>query len=500
MANASLETGFLLAYKHRSRFIIYSEEVYMKEKNITRILAEYLADTSFEDLPGEAVESTKAHIQHTLGTIVAGSRAPGIQQVLSCIIDWGAKEESTVLVFGNKLPAPSAALMNATMAHCFHVDMKDDRHSYPTGVAAIPAALAMVEKLGRVSGRELITAVCVGMELGVRISLAIKTPNQTANEVPKESQGVVQTLGPLAAAASAAKLLKLDGNGMYNALALACRRSAIQGYTMGNAALNETVGGGFASESGTQSALLAAQNFTPCDDDPLQGRRGFFQGFYKEEGNFAMLLNDLGKRYEIACASPKPFPAHRGTHSALTGVLSLLQKHTIQADQVEEVRIYVEKGRKDLFEKEKSKRYRPPGLGDVQHSHPYLVAVLLLKGKLPLEDFSEEALRDEKTLRFAERVKVLHDPKLELDRWPMVVKPNVVEIAMRDGTIYSERVEYPKGHPRNPLTQDEYRMYFRDLIGFSAKPLTHENIEKAISLLSTMEQNQDVSSLCRLLI
>jgi 2-methylcitrate dehydratase PrpD len=472
----------------------------VKQENITQSIANYLARTQFEDLPQEAIESTKSHILHTLGTIVAGSRAPGIEQVLSCVSDWGAKEESTVLVYGNKLPAPSAALINATMAHCFHVDMKDDRRSYPTGVAAIPAALAMVEKLGQVSGTEVIAAVCLGVELGIRMSLAIKSSQQTASDVPKESQGYVQTLGPLAAAATAAKLLKLGTNGTYNALALACRRSAIQGWTMGNAALNETVGGGFASESGVQSALLAAHNFTPCDDDPLQGHRGFFQAFYKEEGNFDALLNDLGKRYEITCASPKPFPAHRGTHSALTGVLSILQKHTIKADQVEEVRIYVEKGRKDLFEKERSKRYRPPGLGDVQHSQPYLVAVLLLKGKLPLEDFSEEALRDEETLRLAERVKVLYDPKLELDLWPMVVKPNVVEIVLRDGTIYSERVEYPKGHPRNPLTQDEYRKYFRDLISFSAKPLIEENIEKAISLVSTMEKNQEISSLCRLLI
>jgi hypothetical protein len=166
----------------------------MKEKNITRILAEYLADTSFEDLPGEAVESTKAHIQHTLGTIVAGSRAPGIQQVLSCIIDGGAKEESTVLVFGNKLPAPSAALMNATMAHCFHVDMKDDRRSYPTGVAAIPAASAMVEKLGRVSGKELITAVCVGMELGVRTVLESKLQIRRLMKSPKNHKGSFRTL------------------------------------------------------------------------------------------------------------------------------------------------------------------------------------------------------------------------------------------------------------------------------------------------------------------
>jgi 2-methylcitrate dehydratase PrpD len=412
---------------------------------------------------------------------------------------WGAKEESTVLVYGTRLPAPSAALMNATMAHCFHVDMKDDRRSYPTGVAAIPAALALVERLGNVSGKELITAVCLGVELGIRMSLAIKPSQQTSGAVTKESQGYVQTLGPLAAAATAAKLLKLPRNGMYNALALACRRSTIQGVTMGNPGLNETVGGGFASESGIQSALLAAQNFTPCDDDPLQGHRGFFQAFYNEEGDFDTLLDAFGKHYEIVCASPKPFPAHRGTHSALTGVLSLVQQHAIKADQVEEVRVYVEKARKDLFEKERSKRYRPPGLGDVQHSQPYLIAVLLLKGKLPLDDFSEEALRDEKTLQLAERVKVLYDPKFELDRWPMVVKPNVVEIVLRDGTTLSARVEYPKGHARNPLTQNEYRTYFRDLISFSAKPLVEENIENVISLVSTMETHNEVSYVCRLL-
>jgi hypothetical protein len=78
--------------------------------------------------------------KHTLGTIVAGSQTPGIQQVLSCIIDWGAKEESTVFVFGNKLPAPSAALMNATMAHWFSLILRDgtiysERVEYPKGHA-----------------------------------------------------------------------------------------------------------------------------------------------------------------------------------------------------------------------------------------------------------------------------------------------------------------------------------------------------------------------------
>jgi 2-methylcitrate dehydratase PrpD len=183
----------------------------------------------------------------------------------------------------------------------------------------------------------------------------------------------------------------------------------------------------------------------------------------------------------------------------LTGVLAIIQRENIKAEEVEEVRIYVEKGRKEFFERERDKRYRPPRLADVQHSHPYLAAVLLLKGRLSIDDFTEEAIRDEKVLKLAERVKVLHDPKLELDHGPMVIKPNVVEIVTRDGKVYSERVEYPKGHPNNPLTPAEKLAYFRDLTKYSAKTLPPENIEKTISLVSKMEESQDVSSLGRLL-
>jgi 2-methylcitrate dehydratase PrpD len=471
----------------------------MAQKNITKILAEYLANARFEDLPDEAIESTKTHIMHTLGTIVAGSRAPGVQQVLNCVSQWGAKDESTVLVYGNKLPAPSAALVNAMMGHCFHIDMKDDRRSYPTGVAAVPAALALVERLGHISGKELINAVCLGIEMGIRISLAIKPPQQINIKVPKEIQGFIQMLGPFAAAVACSKLLRLNESQIYNALAFSCRRAGMHGVVMGVLALNEIHGAGFPSASGVQTALLAAEGFPTPDHDALQGGHGFFQLFYKEEGDLDLLVSDLGERHEIVWANPKPFPSHRGTHPGITGVLAILQKTKIAPEQVEEVRIYVEKGRMEFFERERSKRYRPPILADVQHSHPYLVAIALLKGKLSVEDFTEEAIRDEKVLKYAERVKVLHDPKLELDHGPMVIKPNVVEIVTRDGKVYSERVEYPKGHPNNPLTQDEKLAYFRDLTKFSAKPLPPENIEKTISLISKMEESQDVSSLGRLL-
>jgi 2-methylcitrate dehydratase PrpD len=461
----------------------------MKQENITKVLADYVVRTRFEDLPDEAIDSTKNHILHTLGTIVAGSRAPGIPQVLNCINEWSAKGQSTVLVYGNKFAAPSAALINASMGHSFHIDMKDDRRSYPTAVATVPAALAMTETLGATSGKELITAACIGMELGVRMGLAVKPFQQIHTE----------SVGPVAAAVCCGKLLKLDENGIYNALAVAYRRATVAGVTLGNAALNEMASGGYASEIGVQSALLAAQGFA-LSADVFQGPRSLFQNLYKEDGDLDILLANLGKRYEIAFAGPKPYPCHRGNHPGLTGVLALRQTKNIDPEQIEEVRIYVEKRRIDTFEKNKSKRYRPPNLAEVQHAYPYLVAVALLKGKLSLKDtVTEEAIRDEKVLKYAERVKLLHDASLELDNWHMVVKPHVVEIAMRDGTVFSERVEYPKGDPKNPLTRDEYLSYFADLIDFSAKPLNAQSIEKTVSLVSKMEEVPDVSSVCSFL-
>ena len=80
----------------------------MVEAGPTETIAEHLSRTRFDELPDEAVQATKAHILHTLGTIIAGSGAPGIEQLLAAVNQWGTKKESTALVHGRKLPAPSA--------------------------------------------------------------------------------------------------------------------------------------------------------------------------------------------------------------------------------------------------------------------------------------------------------------------------------------------------------------------------------------------------------
>jgi 2-methylcitrate dehydratase PrpD len=459
---------------------------------LTKQIASYLARTGYEALNDDALRATKDHILYTLGTILAGSSAPGIKQALA-----GARAlsgdslESTVLVHGDKLPAAFAALVNATMGHSRELDINDDRIAYKSSITVVPAALATAERVGRVSGKDLIAAVCLGADLGIRLGLA-------TNPKPVHARAIA--LGPFAAAAACGKILGLDETGLHNALGIAFCRSTVAGNSTAAPSLTKRLGVGFASQSGVMAALLAASAF-PASGEVLQGAAGFFQTFYQCEGDYDTLLDQLGSRFEIVVVGPKPFPSCRYTHCAVTGCLELLRKHSIKASDIEEVRVQI--GERDMrsvggwSEDEKKKKHRPEGVVDAQFSIPYTVAATLLSGGLSLEDFTDAKLRSDELLELAARVKPILNP--ELDQGPMDVKPQVVEIVTRDGKVFSERVVYPKGNPNNPVTSDELVAAFRGMASYAAKPLGAAKIDDAVALALTLDDVPDVSALSRLL-
>jgi 2-methylcitrate dehydratase PrpD len=148
-------------------------------------------------------------------------------------------------------------------------------------------------------------------------------------------------------------------------------------------------------------------------------------------------------------------------------------------------------------EDEKRKKRRPEGVVDAQFSIPYTVAATLVSGGLSLEEFTDAKLRNEEILDLAARVKLVLNP--DLDQGPMDVKPQVVEIVTRDGKVFSERVEYPKGNPQNPVTAEELVASFRGMATYAAKPLSAGKVDDAVSLVFRLEEVPDVSILTNLL-
>ncbi len=190
------------------------------QKDLAFSLAEYAANLKYEDLPGSTVDMTKKDIMDTLGTALAGSTGDGVKIALDLMTDWDGKKESTVLGYGQKLPALSAAFINGTMAHARDYDDVHDRGIVHAGVSAIPSCLAVAERIGKVSGKEFITAIALGIDMMCRLGMAAGLSPATSGWHNTAIFGI------FGSAAACGRLLKLDMNKMVNTFGIAYSQSS----------------------------------------------------------------------------------------------------------------------------------------------------------------------------------------------------------------------------------------------------------------------------------
>ena len=133
-------------------------------------LAEHVVRTRFEDLPRSAIIATSRDVQDTFGCILGGSGAPGIDDIFALLDEWGGQPESRVLLRDRALPAPHAAMINASMGHALDFDdTHDTAGSIHPGISVLAASLAMADRLGGISGRDLVLAVTLGLDISCHV-------------------------------------------------------------------------------------------------------------------------------------------------------------------------------------------------------------------------------------------------------------------------------------------------------------------------------------------
>jgi len=132
------------------------------------MIARNIVETNYEKLPPDVVDVTKRLVMDTLAVSLCGSSEMGAKELLDIFKNWGGKEESTVWVYGGKLPCISAAQINATMVHASDYDDTHDPSPLHTGVVAVPTALAIAEMMGGVDGKKMITAIALAADFSIR--------------------------------------------------------------------------------------------------------------------------------------------------------------------------------------------------------------------------------------------------------------------------------------------------------------------------------------------
>ena len=217
-------------------------------------LAWHVSRTGFADLPASAVESARRDILDTFGCMLGGSGSPGIDEPFAVIARWGGREESRVLLRGTRLPAPQAALLNASMGHALDFDdTLDTGGSIHPGVSVLGSVLAVCDSLGGVSGRDVLLAVALGLDVSCRIALASTLDrgwHRTA------------AIGVFGATAAAVKLLGLPPKQMLAAFGIAYSHAAGNRQCILDGALTKRMQAGQAANAGVFSAVLAQTGFT----------------------------------------------------------------------------------------------------------------------------------------------------------------------------------------------------------------------------------------------
>jgi 2-methylcitrate dehydratase PrpD len=442
------------------------------------LLAQHVCRTGYADLPASAVVATRRDLIDTFGCMLGGSGAPGIAELCQVIGDWGGRREGRVLLRGLTLPAPQAALINASMGHALDFDdTLDSGGSIHPGVSVLAAVLALADRLAKVSGRDVLLATALGLDVSCRIALACT-----------RDRGWHRTaaIGVFGAAAAAGKLIGLTAAQMLHAFGIAYSHAAGNRQCILDGALTKRLQAGQAASAGVFSAILAQTGFTGANH-VFGGRFGFFELYQPDGYDASLAVRDLGNVYGGEALSFKPYPCGRPLHAAIDAALACRAELGItRFDDIAAVTIEADPaGHAEQFGGAPTKR-RPTQVVEAQFAQPFLVATALVHGRVAIGDVA--GLGDRAVLDLSDRI-------IGVAREGRAPKSPSITVRRADGRSVTIEAADPVGSPRRPLSDAQLEAKFRDCAHNALRRLSEGEIEATLDRINRLETIADARDL-----
>ena len=447
---------------------------------VTDTLARFVAETDYSSISERALANTKMHILDTLGVALAAVSTPVATIAFDYCTRTGGASEASVWGTHLKLSVPMAAFANGLLAHALDYDDWDAyiHVGHPTSMLTA-AALSLGEFAGA-SGKDLLKAYVLAIEIIAKIA---------ANAPNVQDRGFHSTpvFGSIGAAVAAASLLKLEPERIKAALGIAA--SGAGGIHRQQGSMVKPFHAGNAARNGVEAVLLAQQSFT-ADAAIIEAPRGFCDTFFGPATcDYEKMITGLGKPYflESPGLGLKLHPCSAPQFLAADAALHLKREHNIRFSDVAKIEVSI------------------PPLRYQRHYHTevktglrgkfainYVVALCILDGKLEIETFTDAKANDPQVQQALSKVHVIVDKTIPE---PGPYCPVTVELT--DGTRFAYTARIAKGHPENPMTENEVLDKFRS----NAKSVISEKQSKAlIATILKLETVDNVRALVNLLI
>jgi len=460
-------------------------------KSLTAYVADFITRTRASNIPAAVTHLGKRSILDGIGLALAGSIADSGALVRKYLRSLGCAQTRgcTVIGSGMRLPARFAAFANGI---AIHADDYDDTQlaiaadrvygllTHPTA-PALPPVLALGEHLHR-SGRDVLTAYQVAVEVETKIAEAINPRHY------QDGFHATATVGALGAAAGAAKLLGLDLEQTRRALGIAASQAA--GLRENFGTMMKPFHAGRACESGVIAAELARLGFT-ATPIVLEAGRGFFKaagGGYDAQA----IEGKLGNPWTFAFpgVSIKPHPSGSLTHPGMGLMLDLILAHDIKPAQVQRVSVGVNRQNVNAL-----LHNRPTNELQAKFSMPFCMAVLLLRRKAGLAEFTDAVVNRADVKALIEKIEYGVHPTAEAAGYEKMT--TLIDIELTDGRTISGRADFGKGSPAYPMSDSELTDKFRECAAWGRLP--RARAEKVIELVFGLEKLKHIGELMRLL-
>ena len=448
-------------------------------------LAEFVHDTRFEDIPVSVVEEQKKSIIDAVGiTLGASTLGDGCKDFVEMAEQFasGGSPEATVIGFNKKLPMIWAAFANASMAHSLDYGDTNQRTPLHSNSSTFPTALALAEKLGNVSGKELMTALIVGSETACRVSSAILAP------LEKYGFYMPPILTSFGATAAACKLLDLSPKQIVDALSFNLTQTTCSSeLTNAPTTIVRSVREAFAAKNALISAFAAKRGLSGFTE-PLEGKNGFYHAYARGEEHMENVTKDLGKDYLCESLYFKLWPSCGGTHGTINCLLNIKEKYHPNLEDIQEIHCILHERNRQLVEPLEVKRAPTTSMVG-KFSIPYTGAVAMVKGNVTLSSFEPEVFSDNsvKTLASKFTYEVNKD-------WTSSSK-NTVIVTMKDGTKYE--YDYVRDLSRTPMDKVVAKM--KSCAQYAFVPVDDERLNQIVETIKCFEKLGSVTEFTNLL-
>jgi 2-methylcitrate dehydratase PrpD len=450
---------------------------------LSQILARFAKDLRFENIPQPIRERAKLLMLDAIGIAFASSQYDFATKALNGLARFGSGEHG-VINNERRLALRDAVTMNGILVHGLDYDDTYLPGSVHLTSSSVPCLLGIGAET-HANGRELVTALVLGLESAARIGVAGNGGFQKVGFHP------TSICGAMACSLLAGRLIGLDAEKLASAQGIALSLASGTMQPMQDGTWTKRLHPGAAAASGITAAALAESGFIG-PSEAYEGRFGFYNIFLAELRDAAepsMASDRLGEHWEFARSSVKLYPACHQMHAFMNAAIGIAEEHRFAPEDIERVDTLVADMTRELVCEPAQAKKRPDSSYAAQFSLPYGVAAALARGRFGLQEIEAPAYSDARLVELAGKVHYALDPNAGFPK----KRTGEVIVTLKNGTTLRRRNEIL---PDEPASAEAIVAKFFANTALAIERARAEQIRDAILAL---EAQSDVRALGRLL-